>query len=145
LEEEEKIQISSDFTFLLKGVAVTTLLIWVVIFWLTIVNDMLLISYLIGFCMVLNILQLLITHSLSIKKVFVNYSTEEFVIRSFNGREEKISFKELISYKFKFQRIVKLEFTRERNRYFRRPDRLESKPKSYIREKLNEIVSHNSG
>lgn len=142
--EEEEIQISTDFTFLLKGMVVPTLLLWIVILWLTVVNDMLLISYLIGFCMVLNILLLLITHGMSIKKVFVNYSTEEFVIRSFNGREEKIPFKELVGYRMQYPRTVKLRFTGHRKRYFRRPLSSEFKSKSFVKEKLSEILSNNS-
>jgi hypothetical protein len=138
---EEEIQLSSEYTYLMKLSVIPALLIWVFLFWRTIVEKEYLISYIIAIAMILSVLQMLFSGSMLIKRVFVHCSTGEFEIRNLSGMEERIPFNELIGYKFKFQRIVRLKFTGNRNRYFRRPLDFEDKSKSYIKQRLDEILS----
>jgi hypothetical protein len=143
LEEED--QISSEYTYLMKISVIPAFLIWLFLLWRTIVEKLYLISYIIAIAMILSVLQMLLSGLMQIKRLFVNYSTEEFIIRNLSGVEERIPFKELIGYRFKFQKTVKLEFTGKRNRYFRRPLGFEGKSKSYIRQRLDEILLRNRG
>jgi hypothetical protein len=143
LEEED--QLSSEYTYLMKISVIPAFLFWLFLFWRTIVEKLYLISYIIAFAMILSVLQMLFSGLMRIKRVFVHYSTGEFEIRNLSGVEERIPFNELVGYTFKFQRVVRLKFTGNRNRYFRRPLGYEGKSKSDIRNKLQEILSHNSG
>src|SRR5580693_4794223 len=99
LEEED--QISSEYTYLMKIIVVPGYLIWLFLFWRTILEKLYLISYIIAIALILGVLQMLFSGLMRIKRIFVNYSTEEFIIRNLSGVEERIPFKELVGYRFK--------------------------------------------
>jgi len=141
---EEENQLSSEYSFVMMIAVIPALLFWLFLLWRTIVEQTYLFTILIVFGMIGSILQLLISHGMSVKKVYLDHLTGEFIIRGLGGSEERIAFSDLTGYKFKFQRVVKLKFTGHRNRFFRRPMGLEGKPKSYIKQRLDEIILHNT-